>query len=648
MLSILSKGEAVLYSIATEAGDLITTEFGVNIIAENDDTASSSQWLPIEQEEYYITEKANGLDTVTFSISINDPIYALMEELNSVRDDDGQRYLITKIDAGNETAKVVCDLDLDDWKASFYHNYNSGTNRVANIIASILPTGWRGYDAAHITFARTIAGDLTPYDIAMACMVVFGVYLRFDTLHKYVYIYPQTVPAPAGSYLTRELNLTELNYKADATGFITRLYPYGKNGMTIEAVNNGLPYIDNNTYSSRVISAVWSDERYTDAESLMQDAKKRLGAMAKPSRAYSCKVLDLKAGSVSGRSDLNLDLYSSTRLIDDVRGTVTVYQIIERRRYPRYPEKNSVTLSTVPASIQNQVTQIKQAVDNPNSAFRQIIDAQIDNATEWLTAADGYVVAVEENNAWKELLFLDTPDTETAQNVLRINTNGIGFSTTGVNGPYTNAWTIDGQLVADFITAGTMSADRISGGTLTLGGESNGDGLIVMNNAAGTEIGRWDNSGITMKAGDIQFGTGYRIRSEYNDETYMELINARYWAGKIVNGSDQPFFVMDSLNTFTLDGVQTDFGGIINTNGPMAIITTGSNGLYIGADSDFPADNFTYYALIDRSKSWFANLQAGNGATLAQRVCIPYSINANGTVASWYYAYVKNGIVTPG
>ena len=42
--------------------------------------------------------------------------------------------------------------------------------------------------------------------------------------------------------------------------------------------------------------------------------------------------------------------------------------------------------------------------------------------------------------------------------MLRINTNGIGFSTNGVNGPYRNAWTIDGSLVADFITTGTLNA----------------------------------------------------------------------------------------------------------------------------------------------------------------------------------------------
>ena len=91
----------------------------------------------------------------------------------------------------------------------------------------------------------------------------------------------------------------------------------------------------------------------------------------------------------------------------------------------------------------------------------------INNATNWLTSADGYVIAAKDDNGtWKEILFLDTPSAETAKNVLRINTNGIGFSTNGVNGPYRNAWTIDGSLVADFITTGVLTANLIKAGVL--------------------------------------------------------------------------------------------------------------------------------------------------------------------------------------
>lgn len=181
--------------------------------------------------------------------------------------------------------------------------------------------------------------------------------------------------------------------------------------------------------------------------------------MAVPSRSYDCDVVDLAATNPEMYRIQDFSIFRVATLIDDAKNFAINYQVVERWNYPYYPESNKVIFSSSPAKIQNQVTHITQQVENPNSSFRQQQQAAINNATSWLTSADGYVVAVKDDNgAWKELLFLDTPDASTAKNVLRINTNGIGFSTTGVNGPYRNAWTIDGSLVADFITTGTINA----------------------------------------------------------------------------------------------------------------------------------------------------------------------------------------------
>lgn len=103
------------------------------------------------------------------------------------------------------------------------------------------------------------------------------------------------------------------------------------------------------------------------------------------------------------------------------------------------------------------------------------VQGAIDHATQLITGGlGGHVVIVQDANGQPtEILIMDTADTSTAVNVLRINVNGIGFSHTGVNGTYTTAWTLDGNFVADFITSGTISANLISGGTLKIGG---GDG----------------------------------------------------------------------------------------------------------------------------------------------------------------------------
>lgn len=94
---------------------------------------------------------------------------------------------------------------------------------------------------------------------------------------------------------------------------------------------------------------------------------------------------------------------------------------------------------------------------------------------------------------------------QTAQSVLidasKINLSGYAtFSSLSTSG----STTING----DNITTGSISANRIKGDTLTLGGSSNVNGKLIVNNASGTEIGRWSNTGISITEGSINIGDG--------------------------------------------------------------------------------------------------------------------------------------------
>ena len=103
----------------------------------------------------------------------------------------------------------------------------------------------------------------------------------------------------------------------------------------------------------------------------------------------------------------------------------------------------------------------------------------IDNATSLITGNEGgYVVIVMDDLTGKpkEVCICDTEDINTATKIWRWNNAGLGYSSTGYLGTYGTAITQNGQIVADFITTGTMSADRILGGTLSLGGATFGNG----------------------------------------------------------------------------------------------------------------------------------------------------------------------------
>lgn len=92
----------------------------------------------------------------------------------------------------------------------------------------------------------------------------------------------------------------------------------------------------------------------------------------------------------------------------------------------------------------------------------------INNATALITGNEGgYVVMhTDASGTPYEILVMNEPEIANATKVWRWNQAGFGYSSNGYNGPYGVAITMDGSIVANYITSGSLSADRISGGTI--------------------------------------------------------------------------------------------------------------------------------------------------------------------------------------
>ena len=108
---------------------------------------------------------------------------------------------------------------------------------------------------------------------------------------------------------------------------------------------------------------------------------------------------------------------------------------------------------TIQMSIADQLTGVP-TIEN--------VRTEISNSADLIAGNyGGYVVFIKDADGHPtEILIMDTDDTSTATNVIRFNQNGIGFSTSGIAGPYSNAWTIDGKLDADFVTTGKLSSEN--------------------------------------------------------------------------------------------------------------------------------------------------------------------------------------------
>ncbi|CUL22143.1 phage tail protein [Listeria monocytogenes] len=118
------------------------------------------------------------------------------------------------------------------------------------------------------------------------------------------------------------------------------------------------------------------------------------------------------------------------------------------------------------ASSEMSARENAQLADKINGNYSFIEDA-IKKATNLITGNSGGYVVLYPPSRPAEIMIMDTEDVTTSKDVLRINKSGIGFSSSGIDGPYETAWTLDGDFNAKFITAGTLRAIDIEGVTIT-------------------------------------------------------------------------------------------------------------------------------------------------------------------------------------
>lgn len=143
----------------------------------------------------------------------------------------------------------------------------------------------------------------------------------------------------------------------------------------------------------------------------------------------------------------------------------TVYDTLAERY-------KSISLGQSKSSMITTISEVQSTVDKVESTvgrFPKLLQTAIGKATGLITGQSGGYVVIhtsEENGQPYELLILDAPSIDKAVNVWRWNVGGLGFSRNGYNGPYETAITADGQIVADFITSGSLVANIIKAGVI--------------------------------------------------------------------------------------------------------------------------------------------------------------------------------------
>ena len=411
-------------------------------------------------------------------------------------------------------------------------------------------------------------------------------------------------------------NVMDISRNVSAAEVITCLIPEGEavditnaDGTTgsqtvnITTVNGGKNYIENAAAIAKW-GRMWGYAKFegvTDPEILLQQAEVYLQKKALLPETIELTAFDLSYIDVTVES---LKLGYWTNFVSKPHNLSGTYLLKKLVRHLTAPQNDRVTfgetLPTLTGTVASNIRNLTIQIDKVKQSTSKEIEQKVNNATNLITGGlGGYVVldvydpnTGDKIHPWR-ILIMDSPDKNMAHSVIQINRNGIGFSTTGINGPYRNAWTIDGNLVADFITTGSMLADRIRGGMLEVGGAGLGkDGNITVKNAAGTVIGTWDKTGLHVMLGVIE---GSTIRGSV-------IIGG---AINIGNGT----FTVDSNGEVTLNAGEINIGNVnINSTytwiGDYGVSAQGT-GVFYSRDSEHSvridaatSDEYSYHPHI--------------------------------------------------
>jgi phage minor structural protein len=320
----------------------------------------------------------SGDKELTFKYPSDGKQVDLLKEEYYIRTKEDE-YVIRKRKTGTQFNEYTAQLNVEELEGTvFPYGFKSKEQTIrACLEFAFEGTGWK-VGACQITKKRTINKDeeTNAWEVLQDCLSTYRVECKINSLTKTIDIYEQ-IGTDRGRYFIEGLNLKKLTVTSDTYDFYTRLIPLGKDGIGIEWL--GKPYLENYQYSSKIKTYVWSDERYTNTTSLIEDGIAKLDEMSKPYVAYTADVLDLARQSKKYSSVFDFDIGDTVWMISKKTHTKEKQRIVKLTEYPESPQSNTVELSNATktfAEVQQEATDRakSEAIKIANSSAKKVLE----------------------------------------------------------------------------------------------------------------------------------------------------------------------------------------------------------------------------------------------------------------------------------
>ncbi len=313
-------------------------------------------------------------------------------------------FVIKDVTEGEkDQISVVATLNLEGLEGKMFSSFKTTEKTISECLSVALAgTGW-SVGTCEISKKRTIKKDApcNALDIIKQCVSTYACEVQYNTIAKTVNIF-ERIGTDRGAYFIESLNLRKCKIRRTSYTFYTRLIPIGKDGVGINI--DGKNYVEDHTYSQKIKTYIWKDERYTIPSSLAEDAAIKLAEMAKPYNVYTADIIDLARSSEMYSNILDYDIGDIVTLISKKTRTKEKMRIAKITIYPFSPEKNSCELSNSKKSFADiQAEQFQQIVEEAVATS----DSNTDEAV-----ADTEIIITEE-----AALLIQGVETEVLQKV---------------------------------------------------------------------------------------------------------------------------------------------------------------------------------------------------------------------------------------
>lgn len=448
-------------------------------------------------------------------------------------------------------------------------------------------------------YTYTANWDKTMNVIADKLIGKFGGEIQLRDKDGKVYLdYLENIGHGTDTTIELAVNLKTISREVDETAVITRLYPLGakltdsEKRLTIGTVNGGKDYIEDSSLVAKygIISGTQIWDGVTLASNLLSKGKEYLKSVNRAKVQYQITALDLS------RIDKHIEQFELGcwyRVKNSLMGIDEDLRIVGISIDLDNPQASQLTFGdrfeTLSGFMTAKTQSLQSAIDNSEFRNRKVIDSKIENATKLITGAEGGHVILDPSEKPQRILIMDTADINTCKSCIQLNYKGLGFWTpelakkagqadggSAKDGPYTNAWTIDGNLVASFITALTLTGLKINNGSGTFSVSE--DGTVVAN--------RLSSKSADITGGTINLQTSSEttsaIQLSHNEWTVrispleIRIDNASI-SGHVVIQAGAVFGYNGERQTFTLsteDGSLT----LLDENSKPAIFCLGKTG----------------------------------------------------------------------